>query len=294
LRDSISHSAHRRIFSPIAVPAETPYIRHHERQRHLPQSEAGDSSETTIKGAQTLMRALDILDEVIDKPIRAADLARKLNMNRTTAHRLAHALRMRDYLSVTPEGFTLGPKLLQLGASASEQTDYVRIARPRMEALSNSTGFCVFIGNREGNWSRHLDRITGRQRLRVATAPGDRRPIAETGLGKALLLDDTEASWKKLWKQAHADAVSDEQIADFLERMRRYKADELVRHDSELGDGVRSIAAPVRNARGAIVVAISIASAATYLTDDIAEDLAEGVRQCAQEVSAAIGWRPDR
>jgi hypothetical protein len=88
------------------------------------------ATETSVKGAQTLMRALDILDEVIDRPIRAADLARKLGMNRTTAHRLAHALRTRDYLSVTPEGFALGPKLLQLGVLASEQTDYLRVARP--------------------------------------------------------------------------------------------------------------------------------------------------------------------
>jgi DNA-binding IclR family transcriptional regulator len=246
----------------------------------------------TVKGAQTLMRALDILDEVIDGPIRAADLARKLGMNRTTAHRLAHALRTRDYLSVTPDGFALGPKLLQLGVLASEQTDYVRIARPRMEALSQQTGFCVFIGNREGNWSRHLDRVTGRQRLRVATAPGDRRPVAETGLGKALLLDEPESSWKKLWKLAHPDTPTDEHLSAFVEAMRGYKARGLVQHDSELGDGVRSIAAPVRNARGAICVAISIASAAHYLTDDIVDDLAQRVKQCAVEVSASIGWRP--
>jgi DNA-binding IclR family transcriptional regulator len=76
--------------------------------------------------------------------------------------------------------------------------------------------------------------------------------------------------------------------------MRRYKAEGLVRHDSELGDGVRSIAAPVRNAHGAVVVAISIASAASYLTDDIIDDLAARVKHCADEVSAALGWRPAR
>lgn len=289
----------------IAVCGHRPYIPA-MTNRHTPASASGPDTEDpddgapdtsgpdTIKGAQTLMRALDILDEVIDGPIRAADLARKLGINRTTAHRLVHALRMRDYLSVTPEGYALGPKLLQMGASASEQTDYVRIARPRMEALSSQTGFCVFIGNREGNWSRHLDRITGRQRLRVATAPGDRRPIAETGLGKALLLDDGEANWKKLWKQAHSDATSEAEVNAFLERMRIFKTEELVRHDSELGDGVRSIAAPVRNAHGAIVVAISIASAASYLTDDIIDDLAARVKQCADDVSSALGWRPER
>jgi hypothetical protein len=35
-----------------------------------------DKQEQGVKGTQTLMRALDIMDEVIDGPIRAADLAR--------------------------------------------------------------------------------------------------------------------------------------------------------------------------------------------------------------------------
>ena len=37
-----------------------------------------EKQEQGVKGTQTLMRALDIMDEVIDGPIRAADLARKL------------------------------------------------------------------------------------------------------------------------------------------------------------------------------------------------------------------------
>ena len=52
-----------------------------------------EKQEQGVKGTQTLMRALDIMDEVIDGPIRAADLARKLGMSKTTAHRLVQALR---------------------------------------------------------------------------------------------------------------------------------------------------------------------------------------------------------
>ena len=42
-----------------------------------------EKQEQGVKGTQTLMRALDIMDEVIDGPIRAADLARKLGMSKT-------------------------------------------------------------------------------------------------------------------------------------------------------------------------------------------------------------------
>jgi DNA-binding IclR family transcriptional regulator len=249
---------------------------------------------SSVKGAQTLMRALDILDEVINGPIRAAELARKLGMSKTTAHRLAQALKSRDYLAVGKDGFALGSKLLQLGARATEQTDYVRLSRPHMEALSDRTGFCVFVGKREGDWSRHLDRVTGKQRLRVATAPGDRRPICETGLGKALLLDETEAEWERLYPASRQDETDQQTIDTWIEAMRQHKARGLIVHDSELGDHVRSIAAPVRDAHGRICVAISIASAAHYLTDDITETLAEQVRQTAETISSATGYRLPR
>jgi DNA-binding IclR family transcriptional regulator len=244
------------------------------------------------KGAQTLMRALDILDQVIGGPVRAADLARTLGMSRTTTHRLAHALRSRDYLSATQDGFALGPKLLQLGALATEQADYVRVARPYMELLSERTGFCVFVGKREGDWSRHLERITGRQRLRVSTAPGDRRPIAETGLGKALLLDDDDASLDRLYRESKDGKLPAKQVANWVAAMHAHQERGMVQHESDLGDGVRSIAVPVRDAKGHVVVAISIASAAHYLTDDIIDGLADQLRSTAANVSAALGYQP--
>ena len=253
-----------------------------------------DKQEQGVKGTQTLMRALDIMDEVIDGPIRAADLARKLGMSKTTAHRLVQALKSRNYLAVTRNGFALGPKLLQLGVLATEQIDYVRVARPFMELLSERTGFCVFVGKREDDWSRHLDRVTGTQRLRVATAPGDRRPIAETGLGKALLLDEGEENWERFYVQAKGGEAPRAQIDAFIAEMRAHKARGEVLHDSELGDGVRSIAVPVRDAKGQICVAISIASAAHYLTDDIRPALAEQVMRSAEQISAAVGYTGER
>lgn len=245
----------------------------------------------SVKGAQTLMRALDILDEVLAGPIKAVDIARKLGMSKTTAHRLAHALKSRDYLSITPDGFALGPKLLQLGAMAESQTDLVRLAHPVLEILSADTGFCSFAGQREGDWSRHLDRVTGSQRLRVATIPGDVRPIAETGLGKALLLDEGEETWRRLYVASRNGRVSEPEVRRWIERMRDAKMRQIIDHDSELGDGVHSIAAPVRNAKGRIVMAISIAGAAQYYADTDVALLARQVAASARSISILAGYQ---
>lgn len=258
----------------------------------LAEAESDSDGRTSVKGAQTLMRALDILDEVIAGPIKAVDIARKLGMSKTTAHRLAHALKSRDYLSITPEGFALGPKLLQLGALAEGQTDLVRLARPVLEVLSAQTGFCSFAGRREGDWSRHLDRVTGRQRLRVATIPGDIRPVAETGLGKALLLDEGEETWRRLYLASRQGQVTEAEVERWLSRMRESRLKQLVDHDSELGDGVHSIAAPVRNAKGQIVMAISIAGATQYFAEADMTKVSAELARSAREISALAGYAP--
>lgn len=246
-----------------------------------------------IKGAQTLMRALDILDEVIGGPVKAVELARKLDLSKTTTHRLAQALKSRDYLAATRDGYSLGPKLLQLGAMALEQTDFVQVARPLMESLSDRTSFCVFVGKREGDWSRHLERVTGRQRLRVSTSPGDRRPIVETGLGKALLLDEDLATLERIYRHVKADAFEAPKMAAWLDEMQGHISRGVVLHSSDLGDGVRSIAAPVRDAMGRICIALSIAGAALYLSDDVMLSLSKEVQRTAAEISAACGYRPN-
>jgi len=248
---------------------------------------------TAMRGAQTLMRGLDILDHVIDGPVKVSELARELDLTKSTAHRLAQALRTRGYLAMTADGYSLGPKLLQLGMVVNEQTDFVRIARPHMETLSSETGYCVFIGKREGDWSRHLERVTGRQRLRVATAPGDSRFITDTGLGKALLLDVGHEELGQLRRKAkpHAD---EREMEAWLAALDVHRARGAVLHDSEAGDGVRSVAAPVRDARGKIVIALSIAGASVYLTDEVMAGLVGAVRAAAAAISADLGYVADR
>ena len=243
-----------------------------------------------LRGTQTLMRGLDILDQVIDGPVKLADLAKALDLSKSTTHRLAQALRARDYLSVTVDGYSLGSKLLQLGNLAQEQTDYVKIAQPFMEALSAETGYCVFIGKREGDRSRHLERVTGRQQLRVATLPGDTRYITDTGLGKALLLEEGIESLSRLLA-AGRPGISAKDQAIWLSAMVAQMDRGVVLHDSEEGDGVRSVAAPVRDAKGRIVIALSIAGAAHYLTDQVLNDLVEPVRGAADAISAELGYR---
>src|SRR3546814_9294990 len=57
-----------------------------------------NGEKTGPKGSQTLLRGLDILDQVVDGPIALAELSARMGLTRSTTHRLATALIDRGFL----------------------------------------------------------------------------------------------------------------------------------------------------------------------------------------------------
>ena len=103
-------------------------------------SEGVEEAGGKASGSQTLLRGLDVIDALIDGSLPLAELSEKLDLTRSTTHRLASALVERRLLSFRPrEGYSLGPKLLELGHAASQQMHLPRVARPHLEQLSAAT-----------------------------------------------------------------------------------------------------------------------------------------------------------
>lgn len=248
---------------------------------------------TKAAGSQTLHRGLDLLDQVIDGPIKLADLSERMGLTRSTTHRLANAMVERGFLTFLPrEGYQLGPKLLQLGFLAQAQADVVQIARPHLEALAAASEDTVHLGRLDGDQALYLDKIPGRRRVDISSRIGDRHPLTSTGLGKALLLDDGEAVWARLFDAERADGTHDADPALWLERMRAYVGDGRAFDLEENEDQIRCVAAPVRDASGTIVAAISLSSAAQYMDDARMQALSTDVRAAAYAISADLGWTP--
>src|SRR3546814_15182527 len=114
-----------------------------------------NGEKTGPKGSQTLLRGLDILDQVVDGPIALAELSARMGLTRSTTHRLATALIDRGFLIFMPrKGYRLGPKLLHLGFIAQSQVELIQIARPYIEAPEARTGDTVPLGRQIGPESR--------------------------------------------------------------------------------------------------------------------------------------------
>ncbi|MHA6723630.1 IclR family transcriptional regulator [Sphingomonas sp. RS2018] len=257
---------------------------------------SGEEGEAPAKatGSQTLLRGLDMLDKVVDGPVKLAELSQRMELTRSTTHRLANALITRGFLTHLPrDGYTLGPKLIQLGFLAQSQGDVVQIARPRMEELAATTEDTVHLGRLDNDQALYLDKIPGRRRVEISSRIGDRQPLTSTGLGKALLIDGTEAEWDRLFvdDQSHGAPRADRET--WFERMRGYAKAGHAYDLEENEDLIRCVAAPIRDVSGRIVAAISVSSAAQYMDDDRMGEMSLQVRATAQAISSDLGWSPD-
>jgi DNA-binding IclR family transcriptional regulator len=205
--------------------------------------------------SQTLVRGLDVLEQVAEGPQALSAIARRLGLSRSTVHRLAATLLERRYLNVTPRrGYSLGPKLLELGFLARDQISLVRLARPYVEALALQTGDVALLAVRDRNDVVIADQAAGTRAVLPSLRTGDRLKLSGT-LGRALASLDNAL-------------IIDEGEAE-----------------------VRTIAAPVRGADGRVRGALGIAAASVY-ADAVQRDKAmEAVQEAANALGAELGWR---
>ncbi len=259
------------------------------------EAEQAERDPAPATASQTLVRGLDVLEAVAQaRGLSLPAMTAALGLTRSTTHRLASALVERRYLKFTPgEGYRLGPKLLELGYRTQQQMDLPRVARPHLEHLASLCEDTVHLGVLDGKWALYLDKIPGRRRIEIGSRIGERHPIWCTGLGKALLLDEPAESLKTFFRLGEAPRPSHEQdMQVWLDRMADYAARGRAFDLEENEPQIRCVAAPIRDVRGSIVAAISVSSAAQYMTDAHMAALSVSVQETANRISSDLGALP--
>jgi DNA-binding IclR family transcriptional regulator len=240
----------------------------------------------TVLGAQTLERGLELLELIANEPMTIQEAIRRTGMNRGVVYRLVAALTGTGFLASTSGGrLQGGSKLLQLGQATSASIDIVASASEHLAVLAARTGLSGFLARRDGDYSVHLLRSEGSERIAVTTQPGTRRLLPETGLGKTLLLDDHPDVWDQLFALAAPNVRS----ADWQAVMRQAQHAGVLLQRGPAPDHINSVCAPVRNASGRIVAAINVAAAAQYLGKDRMTELAPAVAETARAISVDLG-----
>lgn len=262
-----------------------------KRAKKITMSSGDEAIETARLGSQTLFRGLDVVEVVAEGEIPLAELAVRLDLTRSTTHRLASALVDRRYLTFTPRsGYSLGPKLIELGYKVRDKLDLPKVAAPYLLDLAEITEDTVQLGILDRGRVLYLDKVPGKRRVSISSRIGEVQPITVTGLGKALILDRDEKEWRQIYASEKGEGLRRLAIEEWLRRMRKYVEAGCAFDLEENEDRIRCIAAPVRDVEGKIAAGISISCAAQYMDETRMKVLAKAVLQCAARISRDLGW----
>jgi DNA-binding IclR family transcriptional regulator len=248
-----------------------------------------------LAGAQTLSRGLEVIDAVARGKVGLDELADTVGLTRSTAHRLASALVKHRYLKfLRGTGYSLGPRLIELGHLAAREASLARVAREHIEQLAARTGDTVHLGVLEGSTALYLDKIQGTRRVEISSRIGERQPLRSTGLGKALILDADEKQWREYYAyEARLGHTYTVDLQLWLKRMHEYAKEGYAFDLEENEDRIRCVAAPVRDVTGKTVGSISVSSAAQYMDDSRMSQLIFEVKSTADMISRELGFEAD-
>jgi len=251
-----------------------------------------------LAGTQTLLRGLAVLEAAASGAHDLRAFAAALGTTRSTTHRLVSSLVQARYLRQLGSVYLLGPKLIELGTIALEQMPLTKVAHPHLEQLANATQDTIHLGVRDGDDVLYIDKIPGQRGLEMRSRIGHRMPLASTGIGKALMLDLNKTQWRDLFAASSHTLAGmpfkpdlQPTPAVFLERMARYAPGGYTFDLEENEASIRCVAAPIRDASGAIVAALSVASTLPYMPPERMEELIAVVQAEARAISEEIGWR---
>jgi DNA-binding IclR family transcriptional regulator len=244
-------------------------------------------------GAQAVERAVAVLRcvESDDDGVGVTELAQRTGLTLSTTHRLARTLSDAGLLVQDPrsERYQLGPALVALGRKAERRLGYRQVL-PLLEELSAATGESINLGVRAGNEVRVVLDVVSRQPLRFNQEPGSRVPMHVSAMGKCLLANagDIDAEIESLGDlvQATHRTITDR---DHLRReLSQVRERGWALNDEERNPGVRAIAAPVRDAAGRLLAAISIQGPTIRVTDDRLPELAAHLEKTARRVATLL------
>lgn len=227
-----------------------------------------------------------------------SELSHRSGLNKATVRRFALTFCDLGYMRQDSERhFSLTPKVLDLGSRFLQTLSLPEVAEPHLARLAEQTHESVNLAIRDGTEVLYVLRITGAPRiLTVNLHVGSRLPVHATSLGKALLMDAhdrarlVEALHDPPWPaHTRATRTEPEQLLADLEDARRLGC---ALADGELEAGLRSIAAPVRNASGAIVAAMNVSTHSLRVPlEQLLGPLRTALLETTAAVSQALGYR---
>ena len=222
---------------------------------------------------QSLERGLAVIRafDAEHPELTLSEVARSTGLTRAAARRFLLTLVELGYVRTDGRLFTLRPKILELGYAYLSSLSLPEIALPHLEQLVERVHESTSVSVLDGDEVVYVARVPTKRIMTVSISVGTRFPAYATSMGRVLLawrsaewLDGYLASARLKALTAHTLADSESLRAELAAVRERGWA----MADQELEEGLRSVAAPIRDQSGQVAAAINVATNVSRISAD--------------------------
>lgn len=240
---------------------------------------------------------MSILEQfTVDRPeLGLTEICSGVDLSKSTVHRLLATLETAGMVEFDEKTtrYSLGLKIFRLGSVVSKSMELVKRAEPLLRNITEETDETSFLQAVDGDGAICLRRFDGDHLVRVLFLEAGKRSAFNCGAGQRVLLAHLP---EPLWEEV---------VAGHLRRMTKnslLSREELERDRREIRERgyamswedvtlhVCALGAPVRDATGAVIAAVSIAGIVQRFSKERLPTLIRKIVQLGDELSRRLGY----
>jgi IclR family transcriptional regulator, pca regulon regulatory protein len=263
---------------------------------HLPNSQEGRYS-------QSLERGLVILTAFTPERtwMGIAELAETLEMSRPTTHRYASTLVALDYLEQGPRRkYRLGVRAGDPGRSAVNSTALGKLPQEYLAELRDRSRCTASLALLHGKDIVYIHRARsswqGESEVTQRIGRGSHLPASRTAMGRMLLAHVSHQEQRDAIDACAERPGSTNALAareKLITELDSIRQKGIVIADQVRIEGQRCVAAPVMSKSAEVIAAVDVAaSKSSFSRAQLLEQLAPLVLECAEQMSAHLGYTP--
>jgi IclR family acetate operon transcriptional repressor len=225
--------------------------------------------------------------------LSVTQLAQALKLPRTTCLRIVHTLASEGFLREQGGTYVLGGAVIPLGLKALQDLDLYTQSSPILRRLTEVTGETSHLAVWSDSRSLIINVCDSPHPLRAASRPGTRAYGNCSATGKILLAFNHLENIGEILPPEHRARSTAHSICDLDElkvELRRVQALGYALDNEEYHEGVRCLAAPVRNAHGEVCASIGLTAATVRFPESKTAEVAREVIDAGNRLSLQLGW----
>ncbi len=244
---------------------------------------------------QSTLRALQLVELLAERgPTSLATIAARLALTKSTAHRFVTTLVQAGYVQQNDgdRTYRLTTRIVGIASKVLEQIEAGTEVAPILHETAELTAQTCHLAILEGAEVVYIAKVEGGQSVVMATRVGGRSCAHSTAVGKVLLAAEGPAAWQRyvvdpgLTRRTARTLCEPSELFEELEQVGRvgYAVD-----GEENEEGIRCVAAPVRDHADEVVAALSVSGWTLSMTDERVKELVPLVRGQAEKASRRLG-----